>query len=263
MLEHELTWRLGIFIGLLLLLAAAEALAPRRKLSCSRTGRWRVNLSLVAIDSLLLRIVFPAAAVGWAASVHAQGWGLAPLLALPEVAVIALAVVMLDLSIYWQHRLMHAVPLLWRLHRVHHSDLDFDVTTGVRFHPVEILLSMLWKMLMIAALGADPLAVMVFELLLSATSLWEHANLRLPSRLDSLLRWITVTPDMHRIHHSVHRVETDSNFGFNLALWDRLFGSYTQQPRDGQQGMTIGLPAFREAPQQGLGALLMQPLQND
>lgn len=189
-----------------------------------------------------------------------NGWGLLNALAVPAWLAVPLAILALDLAIYFQHVLFHAVPLFWRLHRMHHADLEFDVTTGIRFHPVEILLSMGLKLGVVAALGAPPLAVLVFEIVLNASSLFNHANIALPGRLDALLRLVVVTPDMHRVHHSVHPSETNSNFGFNLAVWDRIFGTYTAQPREGHEGMTVGLHSFRSLRELWLDRMLLQPL---
>lgn len=261
-LQHEWQWRLGVFLGLLAVLAVAEVYWPRRK--ANRPQRWPVNFSLALIYTLVMRLVMPVAAVSWATTLEARQWGLLHLFAWPDWISwleTLLAVLLLDLAIYWQHRLMHAIPWLWRLHRVHHSDLAFDVTTGLRFHPGEILVSMLLKLAILTLLGASPLAVLMFELLLSAASLWEHANLRLPPRLEQMWRQVNVTPDMHRIHHSVQVPETNSNFGFCLSWWDHLFGSYRAQPQAGQEQMAIGLQEFRTDQEQSLTSLLRQPLQ--
>lgn len=243
-LGHEAPIRLGFFFGTFLVMAVWEALAPRRERHLSRTIRWTNNLGLVFFNSLLLRLIFPAAAVGMALFTAGHGWGLLNHYAVPFWVAAPLAVVALDLVIYLQHVLVHAVPLLWRLHRVHHADPDFDVTTGARFHPLEILLSMLIKFAAIAVLGPPVVAVVVFEVLLNATAMFNHGNVRLPARLDRVLRWLVVTPDMHRVHHSAEDDETNSNFGFNLPWWDRLFGTYRAQPRGGHEGMTIGIRGF-------------------
>lgn len=255
---HEATVRLAVFAGLLLALFLLERLWPRR--DAGGLGRVGVNLLLVGFNTLLMRLCFPVLAVGVAVWAQSRGAGFFNAQDWPMGLEILLAVLLLDMIIYWQHRIFHAVPWLWRLHRVHHSDLGFDVSTGVRFHPVEIMLSMLIKMAVVLVLGADPLAVIVFEILLSASSLFEHANLRLPVAIDRLLRIFIVTPDMHRVHHSVYRQETDSNFGFNLSIWDRIFRSYHAQPRDGHDHMRIGLPVFREQQDQKLLSLLIQPI---
>lgn len=246
-LNHEAAIRLWAFSTILASMALWEVLTPCRTLSIPRSRRWVSNLALVVINTVVIRLMFPAAAVGAAVFAQAQGWGLFNYLDIPGWIAIIISVLMLDLTIYFQHVLFHAVPVLWRVHRMHHADLDFDVTTGVRFHPIEIVLSMLIKVGMIAALGAPALAVLIFELLLSATSLFNHGNVLMPQWLDRALRWIVVTPHMHRVHHSVEASETNSNFGFNLPWWDRLFGTYRHQPREGTQGMTIGIRDFRDS----------------
>ncbi len=245
-LAHEPTLRLGAFLGVFTLMALLEAALPRRPRTLPRRVRWPHNLGLVVLNSLLLRLVFPAAAVGVAAYVQQSGWGLIPWLGLDGLPALLLAVVLLDLAIYLQHVMFHAVPALWRLHRVHHADLDYDVTTGLRFHPIEILLSMVIKFAVIAALGAPVAAVVAFEVILNGMAIFNHANLRLPERLDRVLRYLVVTPDMHRVHHSVEDDEANSNFGFNLSWWDRLLGTYRAQPRAGHEGMTIGIRTFRD-----------------
>lgn len=251
--------RLGAFAGVLALLAAAEMLAPRRRQAIGRGQRWPANLGLVALDTLLVRLLFPVAAVGAAILAEERGWGLFNLLALPAWVEIAAAVILLDLLVYGQHVLFHAVPALWRVHRVHHADLEFDATTGLRFHPVEIILSMVIKMAAVVLLGAAALAVLIFEVLLNATAMWSHSNIRLPLGLDRLIRRVIVTPDMHRTHHSIIPRETHSNFGFNLACWDRLFGTYRPQPEKGHEGMTIGIPQFRSPGELRLDRMLLQP----
>lgn len=258
--EYEPFIRLGAFLGVLLLLVGAEALWPRRKPLPTRGPRWMTNLLMLSIDAVVLRLGLPVLAVAWAVQTQANGWGLFNQLDWPIVLEFVLAVLVFDLVIYGQHRLMHRIPLLWRLHRVHHTDLDFDASTGVRFHPVEILFSMLIKLALVTVLGPSALAVLVFEVLLNASSLFEHANLRIPQRVDRWLRMLVVTPDMHRVHHSWHRDETDSNYGFNFPWWDRMFASYRAQPRDGHLGMTIGQEKFRTEIDQRLDRLLMQPL---
>jgi len=258
-LAHEPTIRLAFFIGILLAMIAWEALAPRRSRSVSRWMRWPGNLGIVAINTVVLRLVFPVAAVGLAALGEQHGWGLLNNLALPGWTKIVSAIMLLDLAIYLQHVMFHAVPALWRLHRMHHADLDFDVTTGARFHPIEIFLSMVLKLAVVAAVGAPAVAVLLFEVLLNATSMFNHGNVGLPASLDRLLRWIVVTPDMHRVHHSVIPNETNSNFGFNLPWWDRLLGTYRPEPAAGQDGMTIGLDVFRDPAELRLDRMLRQP----
>ncbi len=245
LLNHEPQVRLSCFFGVLGLMALWELVAPRRALTASKALRWASNLSLVVLNSVLLRLLFPAAAMGMALLAAERHWGLLNNVSLPAGLEIIAAVVALDFAIYLQHVMFHAVPALWRLHRVHHADLDFDVTTGARFHPIEIVLSMLIKFAVIAALGPAPLAVLIFEVLLNATAMFNHSNVRMPVRLDRVLRWLVVTPDMHRVHHSIEDHETNSNFGFNLPLWDRLFGTYKDQPDAGHDGMTIGIRDLR------------------
>jgi len=244
-LAHEPALRLSAFAAVLAVMALWEILAPRRPRTLARRQRWPANLSIVVLNTLIVRLIFPAAAVGIALTAETQGWGLLHRYDVPAWAAVVAGVVVLDLAIYLQHVMFHAVPALWRLHRMHHADLDIDVTTGARFHPVEIVLSMLIKFAVIAAIGVPPAAVVLFEVLLNATSMFNHSNVRVASVLEPALRWLVVTPDMHRVHHSVERDETNSNFGFNLSLWDRLFGTYRAQPRAGHQAMTIGIPDFR------------------
>ena len=240
-LLHEPAIRLGFFVGTFALVALWELLAPRRALTVSKTLRWASNLGLVVLNTVLLRLLFPLAAVGMAAFCAANGWGLLNHFQVPFVVALPLSVIAMDFVIWLQHVMVHAVPALWRLHQVHHADLDYDLTTGARFHPIEIALSMLIKFATITVLGPPVVAVVVFEVLLNATSMFNHGNIRLPAALDRVLRWFVVTPDMHRVHHSVEDDETNSNFGFNLPWWDRLFGTYRAQPRAGHEGLTIGL----------------------
>lgn len=257
-LVHEGSVRLSAFALMLLTIALIERRWPARR--DARLGRRElINLSLVATASAILRLGFPVLAVALASTVQAHGGGLFGMLALPRPLEFVLAVLLLDLAIYWQHRLFHVVPLLWRVHRVHHSDLRFDVTTGVRFHPFEIALSMAVKLALVWLLGPDPLAVMAFELLLSLGSLVTHGDYALPRALDHRVRWLLVTPSMHRIHHSVRREETDSNYGFHLSVWDRLFHSYRAMPIAAEREMAIGIKQFREPTDQQLLALLWQP----
>lgn len=221
------------------------------------------NESLSVINTVALRILFPAAAVGAAIFAEAHGLGLFQAIKAPAAVAIIVSVIVLDLVIYLQHRLFHAVPLLWRLHRVHHTDLEFDVTTGVRFHPVEIVLSMLIKIAAVAALGAPAVAVLVFEILLNATTMFNHANIALPQPLDRIVRLVVVTPDMHRVHHSVRREETDSNFGFSLPWWDWVFRTYRAQPADGHDRMIIGIEKFRDPTDLHLERMLLQPVRTE
>jgi len=244
--SHEATIRLGSFLGVFALMALLEILAPRRTPTQPRANRWLSNIGLVVLNTSLLRVIFPVAAVGVAEYAQLSQWGLFNQVeAHPGVALVV-SVIVLDMAIYLQHVMFHAVPLLWRLHRVHHADLDFDVTTGARFHPVEILLSMLIKFAVIVLLGPPLAAVVVFEVLLNAMAMFNHSNVRLPLALDGILRRAIVTPDMHRVHHSHLADETNSNFGFNLSVWDRLFGTYLAQPVAGHTGMVIGIDTFRD-----------------
>jgi sterol desaturase/sphingolipid hydroxylase (fatty acid hydroxylase superfamily) len=255
--------RLGCFLGVLVLMALWEALTPRRQQEIGRLRRWPNNFGLVVLNTVAVRLVFPLAGVGIAFFAQSKGWGLFNAMPLPAWLTVPLAVILLDLTIYGQHVAFHAVPALWRLHRMHHADLEFDVTTGLRFHPGEILLSMMIKLAAIIALGAPPVAVLVFEVLLNATSMFNHGNVSLPLGLDRFLRLIVVTPDMHRVHHSIDRRETDSNFGFNLPWWDRLFGTYRPQPAMGHVRMTLGIDRFRDPRELWLDRMLLQPLRDD
>ena len=248
-MEHEKAIRGGFFLGMLLAMGLWEVLAPRRALTVSKLLRWSNNLGLVFFNTWLLRLLFPAAAVGMAGFAAQHGWGLFNYHDVPFALAAVLSVIALDFVIYLQHVMVHAVPVLWRLHRVHHADLDFDVTTGARFHPLEILFSLLIKFAAIALLGPPLVAVVIFEVLLNATAMFNHANVRLPMAVDRILRLFVVTPDMHRVHHSVADDEANSNFGFNLPWWDRLFGTYRAQPRGGHEQMTIGIRKYRDVKQ--------------
>ncbi len=245
-MQNEVPIRLGFFFGIFAVMALWELAAPRRALTSSKLVRWSNNLGLVFFNSFVLRLIFPAAAVGMAVFAKQQGWGLFNYKDVPFLVAVVASVVIMDFIIYLQHVMVHAIPILWRLHRVHHADLDFDVTTGARFHPFEIVLSMLIKFAIIMLLGPPLVAVVIFEVVLSTTSMFNHGNVRLPQSTDRWLRWIVVTPDMHRVHHSINDDETNSNFGFNLPWWDRLFGTYRDQPRKGHDGMTIGIHQYRE-----------------
>lgn len=247
LIDHEPQVRSGFFVGFLLFIALWELLAPRRALSVSKSLRWLNNIGLVFFNSFVLRIVFPLAAVGIAAQVAENQWGLFNQLEWPYWLEMTLVIVLLDLSIYLQHVMVHAVPLFWRLHRVHHADPDYDVTTGARFHTLEIILSMGIKACLIILLGPDPVAVMVFEIILNSTAMFNHGNIFIPVKLDRVLRWVIVTPDMHRVHHSIEDDEANSNFGFNLPWWDRLFGTYRDQPRQGHEKMHIGIHRYSSA----------------
>lgn len=262
LLNHETAIRLGFFFAVLAAMATWEALVPRRRLSQPRMLRWTGNLGIVAVNTLIVRALFPAVPVTAALIASDRSWGVFNMVVVPGWLAIAASVVLLDLAIYGQHVMFHAVPAFWRLHRMHHADLDFDVTTGIRFHPLEIVLSVFIKMAAIIVLGAPAVAVLTFEVLLNATSMFNHGNVSLPAAFDRVLRWVVVTPDMHRVHHSVIQTETDSNFGFNLTWWDRLFGTYRRQPEKGHDAMTIGLPVFRDPKWLRLDRLVMQPFIN-
>lgn len=257
---HEATIRLSCFVGVFAIMALWELFSPRRALTVPKPARWTANLGIVVINTVLLRLLFPAAAVGMALLVKELGWGLFNVIAASYWLAVIIGVVALDFFIWLQHVMFHAVPALWRLHRMHHADLDFDVTTGLRFHPVEIVLSMLIKFAVIALLGPPLLAVIIFEILLNATAMFSHGNVCLPRTIDRVLRLFVVTPDMHRVHHSIEDDETNSNFGFNLPWWDRLLGTYRDQPRDGHDAMTIGITTFRDPAQcDRLPAMLRMP----
>jgi len=255
--------RIGSFIIILIVVALWERASPKRRLTVSKSGRWGNNLGIILIDTLLVRLLFSAAAVGVAAAARQGGWGLLNYWQVPVVPATIIGLLVLDLVIYLQHLMFHATPVFWRLHMVHHADLDFDVSTALRFHPIEIMLSMLIKMTVVAALGPPVQAVLIFEVALNGTSMFNHGNIRLPERLDRILRLLVVTPDMHRVHHSVTIRETNSNFGFNFPWWDRLLGTYRPQPVAGHTGMTIGLAQFRKPEQVTLPRLLALPFTGD
>lgn len=261
LIQLEPIIRLGGFVLLVALLAWLQWWRPLRG-----DGRWVrrhwINLSLSVINTLILRLVFPLLAVAWAVDVYQREASLFGALQWPVWLTIPIAILVFDVTIYCQHRLMHFFPLLWRLHRVHHTDPEFDLTTGVRFHPIEIMLSMGLKLGLITLLGPHPLAVLIFELLLSLFSLWTHSNVALPPGIDRRVRMLLVTPSMHRIHHSTWQPETDSNYGFHLSCWDRLFGTYRQQPRQHERDMPIGLDEYAEAEDQRLSALLINPFRS-
>ncbi|WP_299755364.1 sterol desaturase family protein [uncultured Boseongicola sp.] len=259
-LAAEPQLRLAVFLGVLVVMASWELAAPRRRQEIPRLIRWTNNLALVVVDTILLRLSFPILAVGLAVMAESQGWGLFNIIDVPGWGAILVSVIVFDLVIYLQHVMFHAVPALWRLHRMHHADLEFDVTTGLRFHPVEILLSMGIKLAVVVALGPPAVAVLIFEVLLNATAMFNHSNIRLPTLVDRVLRLIVVTPDMHRVHHSIRPEETNSNFGFNLPWWDRLLGTYKAQPAAGHEGMSIGIEQFRTRRELWLDRMLVQPV---
>ena len=258
-MENEAIIRLSGFIGVLLCMLLCERFWPRRTWRQGRLQRFAINFSLIALSGVLQRLTLGAAAVAMAIYAQAHGWGLLNQIELPFWLMLLVGILLLDLAIYLQHVVFHKVPWLWRLHQVHHADLDLDATTGLRFHPIEILLSLMIKVVVVAALGISPWVVIIFEVLLNASSMFNHSNLRLPEAVDRRLRWLIVTPDMHRIHHSVHQVETDSNYGFFLSIWDRMFNSYTQAPRDGHTTMVLGLDYAQQPEKLKLQHLLIMP----
>jgi sterol desaturase/sphingolipid hydroxylase (fatty acid hydroxylase superfamily) len=258
-MNNEIVIRFGFFIGIFAFVAIWELIAPRRILTTPKSGRWRDNLAIVFINSVMVRLLIPITPVAVALLLQERNWGLLNFMNIPYWAVVIIGVIVLDLTIYFQHVMFHAVPVLWRLHMMHHADLDFDLTTGLRFHPIEIFLSMGIKLAVILLFGHTVLAVIIFEVLLNATSTFNHGNVYIPKGIDRILRLFVVTPDMHRVHHSVIIRETNSNFGFNLPWWDRLFGTYRAQPAAGHEGMTIGLSRFRDAKRQTLPWMLVLP----
>ena len=247
----ETAFRLGAFLAVFAVMGALELLIPKRRLKAPKARRWLTNLTIVGVDSLLVRLMaslaVPLAAVAAAFYAEQQGIGFFNWAGWPLWLETVLALAALDFALWLQHLASHKIPLFWRLHQMHHADVDIDVTTAIRFHPIEIGLSMLWKILWVLVLGVSPLAVLLFEIILNGASMFNHANVALPARLDASLRSVIVTPDMHRVHHSVMRREHDSNYGFNLSIWDRLFGTYTAQPEKGHEGMTIGLAPYQSA----------------
>lgn len=258
-MDNELLIRLGFFFGILVVMFLWELIAPRRPLTTSKIIRWFSNLGLVLIDSIVVRLFFPTALAGIALLVQQRGWGLFNQFELPYLLKIIFSVLVLDLVIYLQHIMFHSVPLFWRLHMVHHTDMDIDVTTGVRFHPIEIILSMGIKMIVVVLIGAPAVAVLIFEIILNGTSMFNHGNVRYSQNIDSILRLLVVTPEMHRVHHSTIRWETNSNLGFNFPWWDRLFGTYRDQPAKGHLEMTIGLDQYKEPNKLTLPWLLVLP----
>ncbi len=260
LLANEKVIRMSFFFGMLVLIGLWELAAPKRALTISKSVRWINNLGLVFFNSFLLRVLFPAAAVGITVFANEQGWGLFNYVEVPFWFEVVAAVIIMDFVIYIQHVMVHAIPMLWRLHRVHHADLDYDVTTGARFHPIEIVLSMLIKFATILLLGPAVIAVIIFEVMLNATAMFNHGNISLPKTVDKYLRLLLVTPDMHRVHHSIEDDEANSNFGFSLPWWDRLLGTYRDQPRAGHQAMTIGINKYRDPKQVSwLPGMLMLP----
>jgi len=249
LLANEKMVRMGFFFGILVIMGLWEIIAPLRQLTVSKAVRWTNNLGLVFLNSFIVRLLFPTAAIGVAVFANEQGIGLLNFYSTPYLMAVIISVIAMDFVIYIQHVLVHAIPALWRLHRVHHADLDYDVTTGSRFHTFEIIFSMLVKFATIIVLGPPVVAVIIFEIMLNVTAMFNHSNISLPKGIDNVLRWFIVTPDMHRVHHSVEDDEANSNFGFSLTWWDRLFGTYREAPRAGQLGMTIGINHFRDPKQ--------------
>lgn len=251
--------RLAAFVAVFVVMAIAEIIRPRRQLLVSKKKRWVGNLTIVAVNTLLVRLIVPVMPYQMALAARDSGWGLFNLAHLSGIPELAASLLLLDVVIYAQHRLFHRIALFWRFHRMHHTDLDLDVSSGTRFHPLEMLVSIAIKLAAVAFLGASPLAVLLFEILLNATSMFNHANVALPPAIDRWLRLALVTPDMHRVHHSTLPQETDSNFGFNQPWWDRLFGTYRAEPRAGHARMTIGLQEFRNLDELGIKQLLLIP----
>ena len=258
-LNNETSLRMGIFLSILLIMMLAEYLFPKKTRALPRARRWTSNLLLIVIDGIFVKLVFPIVAAGAALMAEQKGWGLLSMIDLPLWAEIMIAIIILDMMIYWQHVASHHIPFLWALHKVHHADRDIDVTTGSRFHPIEISLSMGYKMAIVILLGAPVLAVILFEIILNGCAMFNHSNVRLPLRFDHVLRRFIVTPDMHRVHHSVIKAETNSNYGFSLSLWDRLFRSYTAQPRAGHGDMVIGLEEHQNSGPASLSWSLILP----
>nr|WP_319554287.1 sterol desaturase family protein [uncultured Vibrio sp.] len=257
---NDPSWiRLSCFVGVLLLCTLWENALPRKILTVSRIFRWINNLSLVALNSVIVALVMPIAAFQAAIIATENQWGLFQVLSLPIWLNVLLSIILLDFIIYVQHVIFHRIPVLWKLHRMHHADLDIDVTTGARFHPIEILISMVIKIGAVFMLGVSPIAIVMFEIILNASAMFNHSNAKLALPVDAWLRKAIVTPDMHRVHHSVIPRETHSNFGFFLSVWDRMFSTYRAQPELGHEHVVIGLPDIRDKQEQRLDKLLTQP----
>lgn len=262
-LQYETLIRTSVFAGVFLLMAALETLFPRKARVKGRPMRWFTNFSMVVIANLIMRVAIPLAAIGVAALMQERGFGLFNLTDWPIGLEILLAVIILDFAIWFQHLFMHYVPVLWALHKVHHADEDLDASSGIRFHPIEQVFSLGLKMAVVALIGADPLAVFIFEVLLNATAMFNHASINIPQPVDRVLRKIMVTPDFHRVHHSIYEPETNSNFGFNLSIWDQIFRTYTPQPRDGHENMQLGLDKRPDGNTAGLLWGLVLPFRRD
>ena len=262
-MKDEVAIRLGFFIAIFATMIIWELLAPRRTLTTSNSVRWFANLAIISLNADVVRLLFPLLPVGFALLAQMKGWGLLNSFSTPYWLKVLAGVMVLDLVIYLQHVMFHAVPVLWRLHMMHHADLDFDVTTGLRFHPIEIILSGCIKLAAVAVFGTPAIAVLIFQILLNGTSMFNHGNIRLPINIDRLLRLLIVSPEMHRVHHSVVIKETNSNFGFSFPWWDRLLGNYREQPAAGHQGMTVGLSQFRDPDRLTLPWMLVLPFVGD
>jgi len=262
-MRNEIVIRLIFFCGIFVIMALWELLAPRRAWATSKKRRWINNLTIIMLNPLLVRLLFPVLVLEMAIKGQEYGWGLLNNFDLPPGLELVVGIVVLDLAIYLQHVMFHAIPILWRLHMMHHADLDYDLTTGLRFHPLEISLSMVIKLSVVAALGPPAAAVLVFEVLLNGVAMFNHGNVYIPLKIDRILRYLVITPDMHRVHHSVIIRETNSNFGFNLPFWDRIFGTYRDQPVKGHADMTIGLSNYRDAARQTLRWMLALPFTGD
>ena len=260
LLNHEPTIRLITFLTMLIGMMVWEVATPRHRQEIPKVLRWTNNLSLVVIDTAILRLAFPVLAVGLAGIAKTNGWGLFNMIDLPVWIAVIFAIMLLDLATYLQHIVFHAVPGLWRLHRMHHADLEFDATTGLRFHPAEIVVSMTVKLALVLAIGAPAVAVLAFEVILNAASIFNHSNIALSPAIDRVVRLFLVTPDMHRVHHSIEPRETNTNFGFSVPWWDRLFGTYLAQPAKGHLEMKIGIEQFRSRRELWLDRMLVQPL---
>lgn len=260
--NSEVLIRLGCFAGVFVALAALEAAFPRRARQVSRRRRWPSNISISALNQVFVRLIVPASAIALAVTAEKNEWGLFGQLSFAGWVEIVAAILILDLAIYLQHLIYHAIPILWRFHRMHHADVEFDVTTGIRFHPLSVLLSAFIKLAVVLAIGPAPVAVLAFEVLLNATSLFNHSNLRIPQAAERVLRLLVVTPDMHRVHHSSNPTETNRNFGFNFPWWDRIFRTYRAQPAMGHSEMVVGLEQFREEPELRLDRMLSQPFRS-
>lgn len=262
MLQNEQEIRMAFFLGVLVIMAIWEFITPKRRREIPRLIRWTNNIGIVMLDALVVRLTFPILAVSLAFLAQEKGWGLFNIFEAPPMLSLIVSFLALDLIIYLQHVAFHYVPWLWHLHRMHHTDTEIDVSTGLRFHPLEIIISMIIKCSAVIMLGAPPISILIFEVALNVTAMFSHSNIHIAGAIDRVLRLFFVTPDMHRVHHSVHMKETNSNFGFNLPWWDRIFGTYIAQPKDGHKGMDIGLNIFRNKREAWIDRLLTQPFRS-